>query len=52
MRLLLLLLSVCGVGFGLGWWVHPGFGIAVGAALLGVVVLTYGDKEPADGEAS
>lgn len=45
MRLSLISLILCagGVGFGVGWWVHPGAGIAVAFILLGLIALFHDD---------
>lgn len=41
--LTLLILSAVGFGVGIGWWVHPGAGIAAGAVLLGLITLFHDD---------
>jgi hypothetical protein len=41
--LVLLIVSAVGVGVGIGWWIHPGAGITVGFALLGIVALLTDD---------
>lgn len=49
--LVVALLGVVGVGVGLGWWVHPGLGLAVSSALLLVGALTFDDGRGAHSEA-
>ena len=41
--LLLLILAVVGLAAGIGWWVHPGAGIALGSVALGLVALFRDD---------
>ncbi|HWU47212.1 MAG TPA: hypothetical protein VN133_10695 [Humibacter sp.] len=41
--LVLLILSAVGLGAGVGWWVHPGAGIAVGSIMVGLIALFYDD---------
>jgi hypothetical protein len=43
LSLALLILSACGVGAGLGWWIHPGLGLAVTSLCLGGVALFRDD---------
>lgn len=39
MSLALLILSGVGVGAGVGWWIHPGLGLAISSLALGGVAL-------------
>lgn len=50
LRLALLLISVAGLGSGIGWWIHPGAGIAVGSVALGAVALFLDDGKPSDSQ--
>lgn len=43
LSLMLLILAAAGVGAGIGWWVHPGTGIAAGSVLLGLIALFHDD---------
>jgi hypothetical protein len=43
LSLALLILSAVGLGVGVGWWVHPGAGLALGSAVLGVIALFRDD---------
>jgi hypothetical protein len=43
LSLALLLLAVIGLGAGIGWWIHPGAGLAIGSLALGVVALFRDD---------
>lgn len=47
LQLALLLLAVIGLGVGIGWWIHPGAGLALGSIALGVVALYVDDGKPA-----
>ena len=37
--LALLILAAIGLGAGIGWWVHPGAGIALTSLVVGVLAL-------------
>ena len=41
----LLFLAAVGVGVGVGWWIHPGAGVAVGSVLLGIIALFIDHRE-------
>ena len=41
--LILLILATIGLGVGIGWWVHPGAGIALGSVALGLIALFRDD---------
>jgi hypothetical protein len=41
--LVLLILAAIGLGVGIGWWVHPGAGIAIGSVMLGLIALFRDD---------
>jgi hypothetical protein len=43
LSLALLILAAVGLGAGIGWWVHPGAGIATGSLALGVAALFRDD---------
>lgn len=43
LSLLLLLVAIVGLGVGIGWWVHPGAGVALGSVALGLVALFRDD---------
>jgi hypothetical protein len=43
LSLTLLILAAIGFGVGIGWWVHPGAGIAIGSVALGLVALFHDD---------
>ena len=44
--LALLLLAAIGLGAGIGWWVHPGAGIALASIALGAIALFRDDGAP------
>lgn len=41
--LTLLILAAIGFGVGIGWWIHPGCGLAVGSLMLGAIALFRDD---------
>jgi len=41
--LALLILAAVGLGVGIGWWIHPGAGVAVGSVALGLIALFHDD---------
>jgi len=41
--LALLILAAIGLGTGIGWWVHPGAGLALGSVALGAIALFRDD---------
>jgi hypothetical protein len=41
--LTLLILAAIGFGVGVGWWIHPGAGIAIGSLALGWIALFRDD---------
>jgi hypothetical protein len=41
--LTLLILAAVGFGVGIGWWVHPGAGLAAGRSPWGVIALFHDD---------
>jgi len=41
--LALLILAAVGLGVGIGWWIHPGAGLAVGSVALGLIALFHDD---------
>jgi hypothetical protein len=43
LQLILLIIAAIGVGAGIGWWVHPGAGVAAGSILLGLIALFHDD---------
>lgn len=43
LSLILLILAATAFGVGIGWWVHPGAGIAAGSILLGLIALFHDD---------
>lgn len=43
LSLTLLIVAAIGFGFGIGWWVHPGAGVAAGSILLGLIALFRDD---------
>lgn len=43
LSLTLLILAAIGFGAGLGWWIHPGAGLAAGSVLLGLIALFHND---------
>jgi hypothetical protein len=43
LSLTLLILAAVGFGAGIGWWVHPGAGLAVGSLALGCIALFRDD---------
>lgn len=43
LSLTLLILAAIGLGVGIGWWIHPGCGLAVGSLVLGVIALFRDD---------
>lgn len=46
LSLALLILAAVGLGVGIGWWVHPGAGLAFGSIALGAVALFRDDGAP------
>lgn len=51
LSLALLILATVGLGAGVGWWVHPGAGLALGSVTLGAIALfrddgTYPQRRP------
>lgn len=43
LSLTFLIFAAVGVGIGIGWWIHPGAGVAVGSVLLGLIALFHDD---------
>lgn len=43
LSLTLLILAAIGFGVGIGWWIHPGAGIAVGSFTIGLIALFHDD---------
>lgn len=43
LSLTLLILAAIGFGVGIGWWIHPGAGIAVGSVTIGLIALFHDD---------
>ena len=43
LSLALLIVAMVGLGAGVGWWVHPGAGIAVASVALGALALFRDD---------
>jgi hypothetical protein len=41
--LTLLILAAIGFGAGIGWWIHPGCGLAVGSLMLAAIALFRDD---------
>lgn len=41
--LALLILAALGLGVGIGWWVHPGAGLALGSIAVGAIALFRDD---------
>jgi len=41
--LALLILAAVGLGVGIGWWIHPGAGLAVGSVAFGLIALFHDD---------
>lgn len=43
LSLTLLILAAASFGAGVGWWIHPGAGLAAGSIVLGLIALFHND---------
>lgn len=43
LSLTLLILAALGLGAGIGWWIHPGAGVALGSLAIGLIALFRDD---------